>query len=380
VLLTPSGVPKVSDFGLARPVQSEAAGQTRPGDRLGTAAYMAPEQAEGRLEALGPATDVFGLGGILYDLLTGRPPHQGQTFDAVLEQARQGRVVPPREIDPQVPRALERICLRALAADPGQRYPSAAALREDLRRYLRRPLRLVLAAASLAGVLIAALVVWLLAGGLGRPTPGGPPAEAAPLMGDLIVRVWTPEGEDKRGLSVDEVGALPVRNKEMLRLEARLSQPAYVYLVWLDSEGHATPLYPWNEVARIVHKTLAAPPPERPAQSALQSPSVADKGWRVGGKSGLDTILLLARRTPLPAEVSLGELFAALPPTRYHSPQEWAVRGFDAGQPVGFLNLGTNRGPEEEAGKIDDPLLELMGRLREQFETIRAVRFAHEGN
>jgi hypothetical protein len=103
-------------------------------------------------------------------------------------------------------------------------------------------------------------------------------------------------------------------------------------------------------------------------------------GWTVAGKSGLDTILLLARDTPLPADASLAQSIGLLPPTRYHNVQEWALRGFDAGQPVGFLNLGADRAPDEQAARIDDPLLQIMSRLGGHFDVIRAVRFAHEGN
>jgi hypothetical protein len=192
--------------------------------------------------------------------------------------------------------------------------------------------------------------------------------------------VWAP---DKPGLGISEsgaeFGALPVRNKDQVQVEVSLSRPAYAYLVWLDSEGVVTPLYPWNET-RINEKNISARPPERPAQADVRSPSDRGKGWKVGGKTGLDTILLLARLTPLPADVTLANLIGRLPPTKYHHPQEWAIRGFDAGQPAGFLNVGAERGPDEEAARIDDPLLQVMARLGDHFDVIRALRFAHEGD
>src|SRR5262249_10060241 len=172
---------------------------------------------------------------------------------------------------------------------------------------------------------------------------------------------------------------LPVRNKEQVQVEVSLSRPAYAYLLWLDSEGIVTPLYPWNET-RINYKGLSARPPQQAAQAALLSPGDRSQGWRVAGKSGLDTILLLARPTPLPADVALADLIGRLPPTKDQHPQEWAMRGFNAGQPVGFLNVGAERGPDEEAARIDDPLLQVMARLGGHLEVIRAVRFAHEGD
>jgi serine/threonine-protein kinase len=370
VLLTADGVPKITDFGLAKDLRDTAADLTGPEAFVGTPAYFAPEQAGGRTESIGPSADVFGLGGILYCLLTGRPPFQGKALAEVVEQAREGRVQPPRQLNSRVPRSLERICLKALAADPGQRYPSAAALGDDLRRYLRRPRLIALAAGVLA--------IFLLAGVFVRWFPRTAEETAAPLSGELIVSVWSPDGVTKYGLKVGEPGSLPVRNEERLRAEARLNQPAHVYLLWIDSEGVVTPLYPWNTGSRIVHKSLAAAPPEHSPQSVVQSPGAADAGWRVLGKSGLDTILLLARRTPLRADSRLDEVVGPLTPTRAHNPREWAIRGFDSGQEIRFLNLGDNRAPDEEAARIDDPLLRLMGKLGEYFETIRAVRFAHE--
>src|SRR5208337_1341186 len=82
---------------------------------------MAPEQARGQGERVDARTDVYGLGAVLYYLLTGQPPHQGKTLNEVIEQARDAPVVPPREINPRVPRALERVCLKATAADPQSR-------------------------------------------------------------------------------------------------------------------------------------------------------------------------------------------------------------------------------------------------------------------
>jgi hypothetical protein len=210
---------------------------------------------------------------------------------------------------------------------------------------------------------------------LTRPNPSDP--SAGPLAGELNVLVWS---EDKRGLRVQDWGALPVRNKERVQVDVRLSRPAYAYLLWLDSEGVVTPLYPWNDGKDIVHKDLSFAPPEKPAVAMFRSPGVLDHGWKVGGRTGLDTIMLLVRDAPLPDAVALADLIGRLPPTKYHNPHEWAVRGSDADQPIGFLNLGADRAPEEDATRIDDPLLQVMSRLGDYFEVIRAVRFAHQGD
>jgi serine/threonine-protein kinase len=136
VLLTRDGVPKISDFGLAKQVEEDS-GQTRPGTVLGTPSYMAPEQAHGRTRDVGPHSDVYGLGAILYELLTGRAPFRAATVLETLRQVCHEEPVPPGLLRPGAPRDLETICLKCLHKEPTRRYPSAADLADDLERYLK---------------------------------------------------------------------------------------------------------------------------------------------------------------------------------------------------------------------------------------------------
>jgi serine/threonine protein kinase len=134
VLLTDQGVPKLADFGLAKRLDQDL-GLTRTRAVLGTASYLAPEQAAGDKRALSLAADVYALGAILYEMLTGQPPFQAETFEATIHQVLSEEVVPPSKLRPDVPAELEAICLKCLEKDPGHRFVSARALAEDLRRY-----------------------------------------------------------------------------------------------------------------------------------------------------------------------------------------------------------------------------------------------------
>ncbi len=135
VLLTADDIPKISDFGLAKLLDDESV-RTLSGEVLGTPSYMAPEQAEGHPRAVGPAADIYALGAILYQALLGRPPFLGASAIETLKLVATAEVVPPRRQRPEVPRDLETICLKCLEKEPGRRYAGAAALADDLRRFL----------------------------------------------------------------------------------------------------------------------------------------------------------------------------------------------------------------------------------------------------
>jgi WD40 repeat protein/tRNA A-37 threonylcarbamoyl transferase component Bud32 len=173
VLLTAEGEPKIADFGLAKWLDADSE-ISRQGQILGTPCYMSPEQASGEVNNIGPATDVYALGAILYEFLTGRPPFKGATEEKTLEQVRTQEPVAPRRLQPKVPRDLEIICLKCLQKESARRYASAGELADRLRMFLdgkpipdravslperigkwakRRP-----ALAALAGVSIAATV------------------------------------------------------------------------------------------------------------------------------------------------------------------------------------------------------------------------------
>jgi tetratricopeptide (TPR) repeat protein len=174
ILMTADGTPKVADFGLAKLIVGGGVSLTQTGDVLGTPSYMAPEQA-GSQSGIGPAADLYALGAILYELLTGRPPFKAETPQETIRQVVSAEPLAPSRLRPKLSRDLETICLKCLEKEPSRRYSSAAALAEDLRRFLAgepiraRPVSLLGRAwrwgrrnkvvAGLAASFVAALVV-----------------------------------------------------------------------------------------------------------------------------------------------------------------------------------------------------------------------------
>ncbi|QDV91731.1 Serine/threonine-protein kinase PknB [Phycisphaerae bacterium RAS2] len=136
VLVTPLGTPKITDFGLARHFDGEFA-LTFTGLQVGTPSYMAPEQARGLPDALGPGVDIYSLGAMLYEMLTGRPPFRAATAVETQRQVIEQEPTAPSRLNPKVPRDLETICLKCLEKDPKRRYATALKLAEDLNRFGR---------------------------------------------------------------------------------------------------------------------------------------------------------------------------------------------------------------------------------------------------
>ena len=135
ILLTSDGIPKITDFGLAKRLEEMDSSQTRTGTIMGTPSYMAPEQARGEVHSVGPLSDLYTLGAILYELLTGRPPFQGASAVETVMMVTSQETLPPSRLQPRTPRDLETICLKCLQKEPAKRYANCFELAEDLRRF-----------------------------------------------------------------------------------------------------------------------------------------------------------------------------------------------------------------------------------------------------
>jgi tetratricopeptide (TPR) repeat protein len=244
VLLTSDGTPKISDFGLAKRLD-DAAGPTVSGAIMGTPSYMAPEQAGGSSRRIGPAADVYALGAILYEMLTGRPPFKGATvYDTVLQVLREEPVA-PRRLQSTVPRDLDTICVKCLQKLPARRYPDAAALADDLRRFLagepirarpvssweravkwarRRP-----AQAAAAGALVLALLGGVAGGifyGLYQRQRALYEGQQAVALKRRLEQQQTVGAEWKEGLEEEQAGRLEAAKEHFIRALATLDPAA----------------------------------------------------------------------------------------------------------------------------------------------------------
>jgi hypothetical protein len=377
---------------------------------------MSPEQASGKSAQMGPRSDVYSLGAILYELLTARPLFEGENVLQLLSQVCTERPKAPSDVHPGIPHDLETICLRCLEKDPALRYPSAGDLARALDRFWqgslpsmrtiaeqpigtpssgpsksKRTRRFWATGATIVALVVvaAAISAWIGRSQAKIASPDAPPpAQSAAAMtkrvtprdhadalsGTINVRVWDPKNANRHGLALSEPGALPLRQGDQIRVEAALNRSAYLYLVWIGTDGAAHPVYPWKPgdwTARIS--------PERPTVT-LSLPERIDGGWEIEGPAGMETLVLLAREEPLPLGIKIIDLFAGLPFQTLQSDQ--ALVRLDHGEVVN--DRETTRSPIfSEVKPLSDPVLRtqrmLTERLTPHFAVIQSVSFANQG-
>jgi serine/threonine protein kinase len=424
ILIDEAGEPRLIDFGLAR-LRHAWSDRDDP-TWGGTLAYMAPEQARWDHEALGPRSDIFALGGVLYHLLTGREPFVGQDQDAVWDRARRCDFDAGALRAAKVPRRLERICLKAMAARPADRYATAEEFGRALQGSLAWPK--VRAAVGVIGAVV------LLGGGLyffitrtspppsstptsmtptsstpisSTPPPSTPPVPslagldtvrpaivtpAEPLKGRIDLLVVKSKDGTRRRLRLADTRAVPVKAEDQFRIEARLHRPAYLYLFWISSDGNVAPLYPWKDHVwsqrpKQEHKVTRTELPEL-FNEVLEIPS---------SPPGLETLVLLAREdSPLPREdePKLAQGLAAkvtVPPATSMDRAIWIEDGeevtFEPPATAGPNHRGEDiltRGiPSTRRRKSDDPVLQIRALMSAKVKPLgsysQAVIFPNQG-
>ncbi len=366
ILLDAQGRAYLTDFGIA---VTEDDLLKDSGSISGTLGYMAPEQAQGEALRVTSRTDIYSLGVVLYELLTGRQPFRAKGLSDLREQVLCGEPRAPRTIDDTIPAGLERICLKAMAKDPERRYTTAADMARDLRDTLQEampretgsqdrvgPNRTKIVRRSLAAMVAVPLVV--VAAWWAWPEPPLPA-----LRGSVQVHVLKVDGTQA---DLTSPSALPLQTGDAVRLEAHLNRPAYVYLLWINAEGEVSPIYPWQPGRwdeRPVH--------ERPVDR-VSLPDDSGDFWSLKGEPGVETVLLLARERPLPADTDLVALLSGLPrPTvESHGHAIWFGDGT-----VRRTVHPPDRGPDFDVlVRRNDRVAEMHGWLRERLKPFFLVQ------
>jgi hypothetical protein len=280
--------------------------------------------------------------------------------ETLRESIQQQTPIPPRQIDDGIPPELERIVLKCLEKDPCHRYTTALDLAEDLGRWRRngsnaprRRMLIALALAVGAAIVVGGASVWSIYRSSVVP----------PLSGTLDLRRETPAEGDRAALVT--LGQSPaeftVSSGDVVQVSAQLNRPAFVYLLWIEADGNVLPVYPWTDLDWDNRPVAPS------AADEVWRPE-GDRGWMVDGPAGVETVVLLARDRPLPAEVDFRQLLAGLP-------------ALDVSPEVRL------RGPRHDpAGprpmrSIDDQQRRrvLEARLRDLFPLIKTVSFENLG-
>lgn len=357
IVMDEQSEPHLIDFGLARLEDAWTPHVEPAGLIQGTVAYMSPEQARGQSQLIGPASDLFALGGVLFFLLTGQHPYDEPDLTRALRKVQACDWNRAALADAAAPRRLAAICRRLLSEKPDDRYPSAEILAQELERVARQPRRrrnTILTLAMLALAAVGGLVVLAV---LGTKEPAAPPLNFQHPA--LSVKVK----EKKRSLSVIEVGSL--RTKDLVNIRVQAPAGAYLALVWWSSDGKL--------------ELLSQQGPQ-PASYAFFYPPGENETLRLTGKPGTEFVLVCGRRS---GPVTLDDIQKAwadaapwpvLPPQALLRLQTDRVVVEQKGRAV-VLEKGEIDPEEAVVRRLEGLRLQLVG----QFEFFEGLAFCHEG-
>lgn len=438
ILLDRAGQALLTDFGLAREIETGEK-LTTDGIVVGTPSYMSPEQASGANSSLGPAADIYSLGIVLYEMLAGQLPFRGSVCE-VLRRIVVEPPASPAEHRPDLDPRLAQLVLKAIAKNPADRFPSAENFASALQGWLESaavsterdlalaglPIRrdpaspvATLSATIPAGrirkfrtsTFVKTALVLVVAGfgllelgrrfELGRWSPNSVaekknefdslphanprlPAPAA-LKGEVEITVWSDPDKIARGVGVvksgvpvsrSDSGALPLQNGELVHLQARLNRPAYVYLVWIGSDGRTIPLFPWDaDHSEALWDAPLVKEAGMPSDN-VNCPGASNRGFVATGSPGMQHVVLLARSSPLEAPgKKLRAALADLPACPLVNSREVAYLEWSrsAGSKVRELR-GIIPGKTKE---FNAPVFDILKeRLEGDFELIKVWRFA----
>ncbi|MCH8923122.1 MAG: protein kinase [Planctomycetes bacterium] len=307
ILLDEKGQPHIADFGLAKIDDHYVKDDS--GKVLGTIAYMSPEQASGQSQWASAQADIYSLGAMFYQMLTGRLPFSAKSLEDALAQIKQRVPSPPRTVDDSIPAELEMICLKAMAKDPANRYTTASDMAADLRAAISGapPKRIspwAIAAGAGAAAFAAAIVIIVMQfGGKGEISPKDLDDLALLIMGREALPDSKPhleihhqrfrESGRYRVLSEDKQLALEARDKVQFIVKIK-GQPQYVYLFWYNAEGKPKRLWPLDadlDKQQKVNQVI----------SPVQDGEIA-KWWTLDNDPGPEVLLLAVRDEPLSKE------------------------------------------------------------------------------
>jgi serine/threonine protein kinase len=356
VLVDESGRPRIIDFGMARLVHGWADPRQQP--EGGTAAYMAPEQARGESESIDPHADIFALGGILYFLLVGAAPFQGHDRLEVLERA--GRCEFDRQAlrAARVPRRLEAICLRAMAAEVADRYHSADELAADLERFAGRRRRWLIGTASVAAVLLALLggkALWP------HPVPEPPIRPEAQLSEDsLQINVLRREHPSGMMPARRLAGRVPLREGDELQVQAPVPSGLHAALFLISSDREVTLLT------------------DSASEDLLRYPSSPKEYAPLIGQAGTEVLLVCWRRSgPIPVE-DVRPIVEEITPLPVLPDMSLLRLDLDRVELVQRdRRLGAPRTRSDPEGDVMARLKTLQDRLRGRVDFLVGIAFAH---